>query len=328
MNHTIFMLYILCGDDVFRRERHERSLLDGARAEGAEVAVFEMPDALDAALSFFLRPSLFPQPKLALLRRCEVLRGPSFATCGEACKFAESEEGGASTFIISCHGELPKGVGRLGGKIQQFRTLRGSQFAAWIGEYAFSLGATLTPAAMAYLARAFPGDSARVSQELEKLASWKPGGEIGVEDLSIVSSEFRGDVFGLLDGILARDRVRAVRLLHEVLEGGVEPPQILGALASAFRAMLVVTSGGSGAAITRLLEHAHPFWISKIKRASKNFRPEEIQKIYSAIFRGEYAIKTGREDAVSAVEGVVLFATSPLRALSKASTSGATQHLA
>lgn len=100
-----------------------------------------------------------------------------------------------------------------------FDPLSEDRVPRWIEHHATSeLGTTITAGAIALLHEAVGNDLPALCAELDKLASYANGGEIGEEAVAAVVGVRRGETMGdLLDAVLERDAHSALELLPHVL---------------------------------------------------------------------------------------------------------------
>lgn len=80
----------------------------------------------------------------------------------------------------------------------------------------------------------------RLAIEVEKLSTHAGGAQVTLPDVrALVTRAREHEVWDLTDAMLARDRKRALRVLHRQLEAGQEPLGLLGMPASTYRKMLL-----------------------------------------------------------------------------------------
>jgi len=304
------MIYVLAGEDRWRLEEVARALFQKAKDSGASAQIFEAPAGFEAALAFIWRPALFEKAKFALVKKSENLSENYRAIWQNY--FGASGLGSHQTLVFAVNGTAPSWLSKLADKSVNFPLLRGKHLAEWLEERAAALGIELEPGVKDLLSRYFPQDSGRISLELEKLASWKPGGVVSLQDLQTLTNFEVAEsslFFGWMDALLARNRKQALRYLAENLAQGAESTQLLATLANTFRTMLILKEIPS-ADSRRLLGQSKPFWLAKIRQASKHFSSDKIKKILASILRADYLTKTGRLPADQAAAEIVFEITS------------------
>jgi DNA polymerase III subunit delta len=120
-----------------------------------------------------------------------------------------------------------------------FERLSEQQAAKWAEEFLKLRGCRIEPGALGHLIGLVGTRLTRLSNELEKLATYAGGGFISntaVEELVPRAREHTS--WELWDAIIDRNRNRALKLMDRLLEDGSEPLVILGALAGLYRRML------------------------------------------------------------------------------------------
>jgi DNA polymerase-3 subunit delta len=101
----------------------------------------------------------------------------------------------------------------------EFRKLSRDDLEKWAPHHAASLGASISPAAVALLVNAVGDDLSTLAAELDKLASYSSGQQIDVDAVEDLVGVRRGETLAdLLDAIAVRDATRALNLLGHVLE--------------------------------------------------------------------------------------------------------------
>lgn len=120
-----------------------------------------------------------------------------------------------------------------------FERLTEQQASRWAEEFLKRRGCRIEPNALGHLIGLVGTRLNRLSNELEKLATYAGGGFINnaaVEELVPRAREHTS--WELWDAIIERNRSRALKLMERLLEDGGEPLVILGALAGLYRRML------------------------------------------------------------------------------------------
>jgi DNA polymerase-3 subunit delta len=122
-----------------------------------------------------------------------------------------------------------------------FERLTDQQAGRWAEEFLKRRGCRIEPNALGHLIGLVGTRLSRLSNELEKLATYAGGGFINkavVEELVPRAREHSS--FELWEAILARDRKRALKLMQRLLDDGDREVHllILGSLASLYRKML------------------------------------------------------------------------------------------
>ncbi len=177
----------------------------------------------------------------------------------------------------------------------------------WIVEHARSAyGAEIEPAAATALAAVTGNDLHAADSELSKLAAYT-GGErpIGEADVALLTPYVaEASIFEMVDALGRRDGATAARLLHRLLTDG-EPLPIFGMIIRQFRLLIMarefLNEGGSPRQAGSALG-VHPFVGEKVAAQAKAFTQDQLETIYRHLLDTDLAIKTGKVDAVLALD--------------------------
>ncbi len=113
------------------------------------------------------------------------------------------------------------------------------QAARWVEQFLKRRNCRIEPTALGHLIGLTGTRMSRLANELEKLAAYSEGSIINnaiIDQLVPRAREHSG--FEIWDAIMERDRKRALRLLHRMLEDGTEPVAIVGSIGGLYRRML------------------------------------------------------------------------------------------
>jgi DNA polymerase-3 subunit delta len=123
--------------------------------------------------------------------------------------------------------------------VVNFEKLSEAQAAKYAEAFLKSRDCRIEPAALNHLFSLLGTPMGRLVNELEKLAAYAEGGFItnaAIEQLVPRVREHTG--FELWDAIIKRDRKRALRMMHRMLEDKAEPVMLVGSLAGLYRRIL------------------------------------------------------------------------------------------
>lgn len=186
------------------------------------------------------------------------------------------------------------------------------ELGRWIERRMKAKGGEITSQAAHELARFVGGDLRQLDQELDKLwahANFKR--PVSVADVhSLVSATQTDSVFALVDDIGLRQRDKAMRVLHELLEAGVAPPYLLSMIERQFRILLQVKDlqarGVAPSGMQKTLGIGHSFIIEKSLRQAQNFTMAALESIYGRLADVEQKIKTGEIEDLLALDLLVV----------------------
>lgn len=184
-------------------------------------------------------------------------------------------------------------------KQELFPFLSLSERIFWVQQTARSLGVEIEAPAAKYIAEA-AGENLWLAQtELQKLAAQTerirlPDVKQGLADPTTDS------IFAFTDAFTARHATRALELMHEQLQAGTSPFQLLSML---FRQCSVLMqlqeTNGQG---TKL----HPFVIKKNLSRARAIPRQQLQQAAQRLLADELKIKTGQVDPVVALDLFVI----------------------
>lgn len=191
-------------------------------------------------------------------------------------------------------------------KSQEFELLEGQKLKNWITKEFEKYKKKINYLALDKLADYAGNDLWRLSNEIKKLACFKQGKEIAVEDVCLlVKSRIETDIFKSIDAIGQKDKKQALNLLHKHLEKGDSPLYLLSMINYQFRNLLIIKD---------LIERnkpyyslakktgLHPFVVKKSYYQCQQFSLLELKKIYQKIFQADLDIKTGKIEPEAALE--------------------------
>lgn len=114
--------------------------------------------------------------------------------------------------------------------------IKAAELPDWIAERLRAAGVQADPEAIKLLAERTEGNLLAAQQDIDKLALLYPNQTISVEALAqAVADSARFEAFDLNDRVLDGDAVAAIRSLDRMREEGLNPLEILGALAWSLR---------------------------------------------------------------------------------------------
>lgn len=195
---------------------------------------------------------------------------------------------------------------------KEFKPPMEDELWRWIEQRMKAKGGAITPQAAKELAHLVGNELRQLDQELDKLVAYvnfqRP---VNVTDVhKVASTTLTGNIFALVDAIGLRQRERAIRYLHELLESGASPAYLLSMIERQFRILLQVKDMQaqrlSPSEMQAVLEISHAFIIEKSLRQTRNFSIERLEAILSRLAEVEQTIKTGQMDELLALDLLVV----------------------
>lgn len=213
-------VYVLFGDDEFRKDGAVRDLVEAAvdpstrdfnleLRRGAELSA----ETLDALLG---TPPMLAERRVVVIRDVDKLKKDARAMLGRYLARPASDV--LLVLVAPAGAKLDKELSQRGVAVE-FEPLTGDRLPRWVSYHAeHVLGRAITPEAVALLIEATGPDLTQLALELEKLASYATDA-IDEHAVSEVVGIRRGESLGdLLDAVAAKDTATALALLPGVLQ--------------------------------------------------------------------------------------------------------------
>jgi DNA polymerase-3 subunit delta len=163
------------------------------------------------------------------------------------------------------------------------------ELLAFAREEARRQGVALDAGALELLAERVGPQLLLLRREIEKAALLAaPGSPVGRGEIEAATPSLaESPIWDLTDAIGEGRLGEALRLLAQLLAGGAAPPVVLGALASHFRRLLRLRSGGG--------VQAPPFVLRKLDRQAQRYGPRRLTACLRAIHETDLALKGAGE---------------------------------
>ncbi|HZK78582.1 MAG TPA: DNA polymerase III subunit delta [Gemmatimonadaceae bacterium] len=213
-------VYYICGEDDFQKEDAVRQLIAAAiepamRDFNMEVRRAQDFDAkaLDAALSAV---PIMADRRVILIKDASALRKDARKVLD---RYLEKPEPDVMLLLVEASGGKTDAELARNSTPLEFDSLSADRIPKWITHYAsIAFQARITPEAAELLQGAVGTDLHQLTGELDKLASYTNGREIGEEDVSAVVGVRRGETMAdFLDQVAARNAARALELVPLIL---------------------------------------------------------------------------------------------------------------
>jgi len=185
-------------------------------------------------------------------------------------------------------------------EVKDFAPLQGQAIIQWVQIKAKSLGVTVDAVTAEYLITLTGHDLWRLSSELSKISSYKPGEKITQETIdSLVTPTLEANVFHLTDALGAKNPKRAMQSLHRNVAAGENLRQVFYMIVRQFRLLLqgdgfLEASPGANAAIFASRLKIHPFVAKNTLAQLKHFKRAELKQAYERLLEIDTALKTSR----------------------------------
>ncbi|MBI4919790.1 DNA polymerase III subunit delta [Candidatus Azambacteria bacterium] len=297
------MILFLYGQNSYGIGQKLNELARGYKAKNPSGLNFTVFDFAEKKPEVFFEAaksdSLIPEKKLMILKNI-FSAGIDQEKFLEFFKSRNLKEREDLILIITAFGEPEKNklfeyLEKKPSQSQDFKSLKNYEIKNWIKRFAASLNVDFTNEAVDFLMANCGSDLWRLDNEIRKLADFSASGEkiknvvskSQAEDLIIPNADYK--IFALTDALAKKDKKKALKTLHEALENGEKPTELLGLLAWQVRNLLRFKSNPEKPSELRL----HPFVLEKTREAAKLFSIEELGAILSKIIDLDFALKTG-----------------------------------
>jgi DNA polymerase-3 subunit delta len=211
--------YYIYGDDEYQKSDAVRQLLEAAVDPATRDFNLDIRRGADldaeAIDSLVGTPPMMADRRVAVIREVSALKKDARAALDRYLKRPSHD---TVLLLVAAPGaKTDKGLQGATTPLE-FNPLEGDRVQRWIAHHAKELGATITPEAAELLHEAVGNDLFQLASELDKLASYTNGGEIGEDAVGEVVGIRRGETASdFLDRVLRRDAMGALELVPHVL---------------------------------------------------------------------------------------------------------------
>ncbi|MFC1598606.1 DNA polymerase III subunit delta [Patescibacteria group bacterium] len=186
---------------------------------------------------------------------------------------------------------------------EEFKPLTATQINHWITSEIKNREGEIDKSAIPLLAATIGNDLWQISNEIDKLISYKSGQVITGEDIeTLVKAKFDDDIFKLIDALANKNKKDALRLISEQINAGANEMYLLTMLIRQFRILLMLKDLQQENQQINKSEIAsklkiHPFVAQKSLWQVKNFTLEQLKQIYLQLLDIDLKIKTSSTKA-------------------------------
>ena len=199
------------------------------------------------------------------------------------------------------------------GYVKLFEKPKGATLDRWIRQQVAERNGRITPRAIHMLASNVGSDLGIMDNEIEKLLLYKGDGEIGVDDVALLSPyAAEASIFDLVDALGNRNSKQAALLLQKKFAEGTDPFFLFSMFIRQFRLLIQVKeladAGERPPAISKSLK-LHSFVVGKLYQQSHGFSLPQLEQIYSHLLEIDIGVKTGRNELTTALNLLVAVLT-------------------
>jgi len=195
---------------------------------------------------------------------------------------------------------------------QKFEKLSPIKIFHFIQKEALRFGSRIDKEATQKLIFFYGDDLWQISNEVQKLATYKKNKLITSQDVdSLCVAEINPNIFETIEAISKKEKRKALKLFADHLKKGENELRILAMIVFQFRTMIKLKSlieKHSTRSVLKLqkLSGLHPFVIKKTLPLLSQFSLEDLKKLYQKLLALDFKIKTGKIDPKLALQMFIL----------------------
>lgn len=164
---------------------------------------------------------------------------------------------------------------------------------ALAGRMAAERGLTVEPEAMTVLIDWTSGELSRVDNELGKLASYCASGTVTVADIETVVGAKASSLGDLAAAVAERRTGDALARLSELVDGGVDPAQLVSQLFGCWTTLWLARAGGGGRPPAYGQSRAMLSGIGDVRKAAMHRTSREYARGVELFYRADVDIRRG-----------------------------------
>jgi len=307
------MLILLYGEDTFRSRQKLNQIIDQYKAKhktGLNLVRFrENNFDFDKIKQNIEAVSMFDEKKLIILENA--LKNKSFSE--EFSKYitkSKLKNNDDVIVVVFQEGKLVSpSYKNKASMSEEFKSLKGIQLNNWLKQEAAKSKVSIGPAAIGKLVAYVGEDLWQLTNELNKLASYKAGQPIEEADIDLlVKAKMDVNIFKTIEALAQRDKRTAFKLLHEHLEQGENEIYLLTMFIYQLRTLIKLKDlMERGTQYYDLAKKAglHPFVVKKSSTQLRNFSLDQLKAIYKRLLEIDLGIKRGRWDGPTALDMLI-----------------------
>jgi DNA polymerase III subunit delta len=296
-------IYFLYGSETYLRDQAARQISDIALTG---TLLREFNDSSFNLLTDDVRDAIAAAEQLPMMSARRVIRLERFGKLREADEeilLAYLNRPVETSVVLFIGDDIDKrkkfGKKLLAGAAYEFQPLQSKELPSWIRDYLASIDTEIDQLGMRQLVELVASDLLTLTNELKKLAAAAlPSRRITNELVDQLVTRSREHMnWDLTDSIVSRDRRKALRVLRNFLDDGVEPVLLTGVIAGTFRRMalakeMLVRGASSGDIFSevRVPSFKQRDYLAMLNRIDSHKMSQIIQRIAET----DLAIKTSK----------------------------------
>lgn len=319
------MFLFFCGEDVYRsREKLNEMKSDfHVKNPNSSVGIFDFEegksDLVMKLKNTIISEGLFSDKKFIVVEKifsCEKSIQDDLVDFLEERNYLKDDQNTKLLFWEdTCKVGKGKLVNFLGKNAQKhnFEKLRGRDISEWIKSKVNETedSTKIDENAIAELVTFVGDDMSRLSNEVEKLITFKMGEVITKDDVDLlVKSKIEANIFDTIEALGYGKKNIALERLHKQLEKGDDPLYIFSMYVYQFRNLLKIGSiyfeGNSNPNEIAKLAKLHPFVVKKGMGQLRGFSLSALRDVYQKLKKLDVEIKTGKMDVVTGLDKFIV----------------------
>lgn len=176
-------------------------------------------------------------------------------------------------------------------------------------DYGVKRGIAIQDDALQELWRRTQSISAAVT-ELDKLDAYTAGQPIDLGAVQeLVSSPLEDNVFSWIDGVVKGNVAKSFRVLADLQRSGHDAFALYALIARQLRLIWYAkVLGGKGYSQQQIASRAgaHPYAVKVAQEQARYMNQRQIEQLLTVLADAEFAVKSGRRDAIQALEWVLM----------------------
>jgi DNA polymerase-3 subunit delta len=287
--------YLVVGDEPLLRDEAVEALTRAVLAPGSEDFNFDRLDGESARPAALLDAlgalPVMAERRLVLLREPEGARGGGKALVEALADALPALAAASETVLVVAAAKVDrrsrwfKAFKEPAAEVRCDPPKPGRETLAFVRAEAKRQGVALEKGAAELLAERIGPQLLLLRRELEKASLLvEPGEKVTRDQIAAGTCDVADEpIWDLTDAIGEGRGADALVVLSKVLAAGAVPPQILGALATHFRKLLRVRTGGAAP--------GPPFVVKKLERQAGRYAPRRLRFCLDAIHETDMALK-------------------------------------
>ncbi len=304
------MLFFLYGPDTYRSRQKLNEMIDGYKKtnpEGLSLKYFDAScEPFNDLIDGLQQISMFGEKKMIVIRNIFANKLFKEKLLENYKKLLDS-----SDLLVVYEEDAPKKEKLLDllkekTKSQEFAVLEGRLLENWLEKELANQQVKINLQALDLLLDYVGSDLWQLSNEIKKLADFKKGETIAVEDIKLlVKPIIETDIFKTIGMIAQKNKKQALSLIHHHLQKGEAVLYLLSMINFQLRNLLIIKDlMEKNRPYYAILKETkmHPFVVRKSYELAAKFTFLELKKIYQKLFEVDLDIKTGKVDPEVALD--------------------------